>query len=172
MINVDITKKSFSYDPGQLSSGSNKKIILNCDYCRTEYSSTPKKRKKSNEYCDKDSCNNCRYKKREDVSMARDGVKNSAQRPEVRNKIKLTNKDWINSEKFNTMAKATIFSRYGVENAMHSEEVKQKLKNKLIEKYGVDNIMKCDQVAKKASKKSVQTKIQKGICKSKNNGLL
>lgn len=166
MIDFDKTKQLFSYDPSQLSIGSNKKIVLNCDYCGIEYSSTPKKRKKSNEYCDKDSCNNCRYKKREDVSMARDGVKNSAQRPEVRNKIKAANQDWINSEKFAAIAKATTLSRYGVENAMYNEGIKQKLKNTLIKKYGVDNIMKRKEVAKEASEKSIKTRIKRGIIKS------
>jgi hypothetical protein len=166
LIDFKTTKQFFYYDPLDLSDGSNKSIFLICDYCGCNFNSTPKKRKKSNVYCNKDACKDCKYKKRSDVSMARDGVKNSAQRPEIRTKIKEKNKDWINSEKFNELAKSTMLQKYGVDNPMKSDELKEKLKNKIFEKYGVDNIMKYSNIAKIASTKSINTKIQKGSIQS------
>lgn len=165
VINFKKTEIEFCYNPTDLMPGSNKKIYIICDYCNHEYMSTPKKRKKSNLFCDKDACEKCRYKKREDVSMARDGVKNSAQRDDVRAKIKESNKNWINSEAFIKKSKETMLKKYGVEKAMDSDKIKQRLKNTILSKYGVDNIMKFGDIAKAAAKKSIKTKINRGIIK-------
>lgn len=161
MINEQETNIKFGYFSEKLTDGSNQPIVLNCDYCDKLYESTKKKRKKSNEYCLKDACNDCRYKKREDVSLARDGVKNSAQRSDVRKKI--SDAGWIQSEEFNLKRKETMLEKYGVINPMQSDELKNKLKESIVEKYGVDNIMKKGGVAVAASKKSIQTKIDRGV---------
>jgi len=161
MINEQETSLKFGYFSEKLTDGSNQPICLNCDYCDKLYESTKKKRKKSNEFCDKDACNDCRYKKREDVSLARDGVKNSAQRNDVRKKI--SESGWINSKEFNKKKEATMLEKYGVINPMQSSDLKNKLKQSIIEKYGVDNIMKAPGIAVEASKKSINTKIDRGI---------
>lgn len=163
MINEQSTKLKFDYFSNQISSGSNMPVCLDCDYCGKEYLSTKKNRKKSNKFCDKDACNDCRYKKRQDVSLARDGVKNSSQRKDVRKKI--SDSCWINSQEFLVKKEKTMLEKYGVKNPMHCDSLKEKLKDSIKDKYGVDNIMKLTNIAKQASKKSVQTRINNGYIK-------
>lgn len=163
MLDNEKTLEIFGYSIDSVSDGSNKSIYLVCDYCNKSYASTKKKRKKSNQFCSKDACNDCRYKKREDVSLARDGVKNSAQREDVRKKI--SESAWIVSGEFKKKRKDVMLKKYGVENPMHCEELKNKLKNSIKEKYGVENIMQIEEVAKEASKKSINTRVVKGLIK-------
>lgn len=161
MINKD---KTPNYN--EISQGSNKIICLQCDYCGIEILSSKKKRGKSNEICDKDACNSCRYKKREEVSLIRDGVKNSAQREDIKNKIRESNSDRLKSQEFKDQSKQTMLLKYGVESAMHSKEIINKVKDTVVYRYGVDNVMKYGTTAKDASKKSIQTRIDRGLISS------
>lgn len=145
-----------------ISIGSNKLIYLKCDYCGSDIESTKKKREKSNKFCNKDSCNNCRYKKRQDVSLARDGVKNSAQKEIVKDKIRNSNSQRLKSEEFKIQSKKTMVEKYGEKNAMKVPEIIEKQKNTLLDKYGVDNIMKVPEICKAASAKSIKTRIENG----------
>src|SRR5690606_21991253 len=111
--------------PQELTTKSNRPIVCLCDYCKNEYETTPKRRLNGSKIIDKDSCINCRYKKREEVSLKRDGVKNSAQRKDVKEKIKESN-----------------LQKYGCEYGFQAESVKEKIKATCLEKYGVDHVMK------------------------------
>ena len=51
---------------------------------------------------------------------------------------------------FHNKAKQTCIERYGVDNAMKSDQFKEKAKQTCIERYGVDNAMKSDQFKEKA----------------------
>ena len=162
MINKEQTRTTFGYSPEELSDSSSKKLSLTCDYCRGQYTATMKNRNNSYKKLPKDCCKGCRFKKREEISLKKYGCKNSSQRPEIRDKIKDSNKDWINSEKFKEQRKETMIKRYGVEYQMQSESYREKRKVKLIEKYGVDNPMLIEGVAKTAGEKSLATKIKNG----------
>ncbi len=81
------TQKKYGYYPESLAAKSGKDIAVRCDYCKIDYKTTPKRRIVGHTYVKKDACKACKFKKREDVSMARDGVKNSAQRQDVREKM-------------------------------------------------------------------------------------
>lgn len=164
MIQTQDTFKALGYYPESLSSGSSKKIVVKCDYCDCKYRVVNKNRVKSNKYVEKDACQKCRYVKRKDVSIARYGVENSAQRPEVREVLK--SKKWINSPSFKEKAEDTNLLRYGNKYPMKTSEVQEKLKSTMLDKYGVDNIMKFEDVAVEASKKSIQTRINRGLIKT------
>ena len=87
MLNNTETLKRYGYTYDELSDMSSKKVVLICDYCSAEIVKPKKARLTSNKYLDKDSCNLCRFKKREELSILKYGVKNSAQRSEVRDKV-------------------------------------------------------------------------------------
>lgn len=163
MLNNNKTVKEFKYTIDSLSSGSNMSIYLDCDYCGKTYISTKKKRGKSNKYCNKDACNDCRYKKREDVSLARDGVKNSAQRADVRKKI--SESGWINSPEFNKKKEETMLDKYGVSNPMYSNDLKEKLKESVKNKYGVNHVMHLPEMVKSVVEKSISARIKNGSIK-------
>ena len=170
MLDSKLTKEKLGYDPKDLSIGSSKNVYVKCDYC-SDY--TIKKYKayiKQRESVEKDACGklSCKYKKREDISLAEYGVKNSAQRQEVRDKIRDINTERLQSEEFKELAKRTNLEKYGNTNPMLVESIVNKQKQTLINKYGVDNIMKYSDTAKEAAKKMKQTKIDKGIIKTYN----
>lgn len=168
MIDAELTKEKYGYRPEDLSVGSSKNVYVRCDYCSDYTMKTYKAYIKQREIVSKDSCGKlaCKYKKREDMSLAKHGVKNSAQREEVRSKIRDTNIDRLQSEKFKAQIKKTNLEKYGNENAMLVQSLIDKQKQTLLDKYGVDNIMKYSDTAKKAAQKMKQTKIDKGIIKT------
>lgn len=163
MIDNDKTVEMFGYMAEALTMGSNKKIILSCDYCGAQIINTPKVRAKSNKFCDKDACVTCKFKKRADVSLSRDGVSNSSQRQEVRNKISDTSKDRLQSEEYKREIKQTMMDKYGAASPMHVPALVKKQKSTLMSKYGVDNPTKNKQIAMLVGKKARQTKIDRGL---------
>lgn len=165
MIDVELTKEKNGYRPEDLSVGSSKNVYVKCDYCNDYTIKTYKAYIKQRETVAKDSCGKleCKYKKREDISLVKHGVKNSAQRQEVRDKIRDTNIDRLQSDEFKQQIKKTNLERYGNENPMLVPSIIDKQKQTLLDKYGVDNIMKYANTAKEAAKKMKETKISKGI---------
>lgn len=87
MIDQDKTLQKYGYTVEDLSYGSNKKIILTCDYCSTIFEKSYKSRLKQNVELDKDCCEQCKFKKREELSLLKYGVKNSSQRPDIKDKL-------------------------------------------------------------------------------------
>jgi G:T-mismatch repair DNA endonuclease (very short patch repair protein) len=96
MINEENKKKTlekFGYNIDQLSINSHKRISVTCDYCDDDYLASYKNRNSSYKKFPKDCCSKCKFKKREEVCMFTYGVKNSAQRQDVLDKISNTNFD-------------------------------------------------------------------------------
>jgi hypothetical protein len=166
MILKDKTLSELKLRVDDLSPGSHKSIYVQCDYCGGEYICQMKNRTNSFAKYPKDCCNNCRYKKREEVSLKNYGVKNSSQRPDIKDKIKNSNKNWLKSEEFAAKRSETMLKKYGTDNVMLSSEIKNKMLATMDEKYGVANIMHLPEVAKSASDKSINTRISKGLIKT------
>jgi very-short-patch-repair endonuclease len=145
MIERELTFKKKGYYPEDLTKFSGKKIVVKCDYCGEIKEVTNKNRNKNVDIIDKDACKKCKFKKREDISMKRDGVKNSAQRKDVKDSVKKANLErygveaYTQTEEFKTKAKKTMIDRYGAASAMHVKEFKQKQKDTIMERYGVEN---------------------------------
>lgn len=163
MLNNELTKKNFGYEASTLALGSKKSIYVVCDYCKEDYKTTMKIRSKGQEKMPKDCCKKCRYKKREEVSLKNFGVKNSAQKKEVKEKLSKWGKKWFNSEEYKQKNKDTNLKKYGTDSFMKTQEGVDTLKRSIKKKYGVDNIMKLSNVAKKASKKAIKTRIERGL---------
>ena len=145
-----IEKTKEIYNRNALEATGNAKICLKCDYCLNEYDGVARKRKKANELVDKDACFKCRFKKREDVSLAKHGVKNSSQRPDVRKKISDANAPRLKSEEYKEQVRQTNLDIFGHESAMQSEEIKQKHKNIMFDKHGVENASQVEGSREKA----------------------
>lgn len=155
------TNEKFGYFASSLSSGSKKIIVCQCDYCGSEYDVQNKNRNNSYKKFPKDCCIKCKYKKREDVSMATHGVKNSAQRPEVRKKISETG--WMGSEEFREKRSATMIERYGSDNIFDSEELKAKYVATMLEKYGVEHPSMNNEIMSRIVANSRKTNIASGL---------
>jgi AraC-like DNA-binding protein len=87
MINENETFAKYGYHTTNLSDGSSKKIVVNCDYCNRLTHKTLKARNLQNKELNKDCCEQCKFKKREELSLLKYGVKNSAQRQDVKEKL-------------------------------------------------------------------------------------
>lgn len=161
MENKERTEELFGYTIDSLSYKSKKRIALICDYCGCEYDAIKKNRENSRKVIEKDCCKKCKFKKREEISLKLYGVKNSAQRQEVRDI--LSQKTTFGTNEFEKKKRKTMVKKYGVENPMHSDSIKEKHKNVIMNKYGVDNVMKIPSVSKKAFENATKTKIDRGI---------
>jgi hypothetical protein len=160
MILHDKTQEKFGYSINALSEGSKKYVCIECDYCHEQYDAQYKNRNNSYKKLPKDCCSKCKFKKREEVSLQNHGVKNSAQRPEVRKKI--ADSGWIKSEEFAQKRKESMLEKYGVEHPIQSPEIAQKIKNTNISKYGCENPMMNTSIKEVSIENSVKTKIEDG----------
>jgi len=165
MIFSNETFHKFGYRTETLAKQSHKDVCMACDYCNEEYISTMKRITLGRIYITKDTCIKCRYKKRADLSMLKYGVKNSAQVSEVREKIRASNIERLQSETNKEKIRQTNLRKFGYESAMQCKEVQQKQKDAMKDKYGVTNPMHIPGVAKRANEKMIQTKIDKGQIK-------
>ena len=155
MLELSLTQAKYDYYPDSLSVGSSKEVLVRCDYCNSVVVKKYKDYYKQRSSIDKDSCGNtkCKYKKRAEISESLYNCSNSAQREEVKEKIRQKNTKRLQSEDFKKEAKLTNIAKYGFENAMGSQSIKDKQKITLQNKYGVDNIMKYADTAKIAAQK-------------------
>lgn len=116
-----------------LSNGSQVKVDVLCDYCKTKVLHIPyheyKRKIDSAETC---ACSKCRFIKKRETNIKKYGVEYTFQREDVKSKIRETN-----------------LKKYGVENPMQSNEIKEKLKNTIMELYGVDNYAKTKECQEK-----------------------
>lgn len=87
MINEEKTFVKYGYRTSDLSIGSSRKIIVTCDYCQEDLEKPYKMRLNQNKELDRDCCQKCKFKKREELSLLKHGVKNSAQRKDVKEKL-------------------------------------------------------------------------------------
>jgi very-short-patch-repair endonuclease len=101
MLREDLTFQKYSYSAHKLTAGSNKHVIVECDYCGEIIEVLKKNWTYGRKHIEKDCCKSCAPKKREEISIARYGVKNSMQRPEVRAKLSNINWEAIKSEVIN-----------------------------------------------------------------------
>lgn len=180
MLQNQETLEKFGYNTVDLANGSRKKVIIQCDYCESYYETTMKIYNVGRKKFPKDACKKCRFKKREEVSLERDGVKNSSQRKEVKQKIK-DSKKYVDEQAALAKRRSTCLEKYGSANIAQSDYCKEKYKETCLEKYGVENVSSVDEFKEKRKKtnkerygheyylgsqdrveKSIKTKIENG----------
>jgi len=158
MLLPDETEAKYGYTIESLSTGSNKPILLRCDYCNDTFECTPKRWRKGNELINKDACKKCRYKKRDELGILKWGATNPFAREDVKEKIKSNNLEkygvehWVETEEFKSKAKETNLERYGTEHAMQSEEIQEKIRETNLKKYGVEYTTQVKEFQDKAKK--------------------
>lgn len=160
MLLEDKTIEKFGYEISSLSVGSKNRVMVKCDYCNSEYDTQYKNRNNSYKKFPKDCCSKCKFKKREEISLATYGVKNSAQRPEVRQKI--SDNGWIKTEEFAQKRKDSMIQKYGTDNVMKSDIISSKIRATVKERYGVDNPVHIPGSLEKIVAKTKETKIKNG----------
>lgn len=115
-----------------LSYGSPSKIVYICDYCGAEIETTYMTYNKSHKYSDKDACKKCAHLKSQDAFVAKYGVTNPLQVPEI-----------------NKKQRQTCLEKYGVEYALQNDELLAKKDNACIDKYGGSSVLLNKDIAEK-----------------------
>lgn len=113
----------FTIPLSDLSSGSNIRISVQCDYCGDIYNKSYKdyNKNKMNSKIEKDCCKKCWNLKIKQTIKDEYGVDNVSQLQEVRRQIK-----------------RTLLQNYGVDNPLKSNIVVDKIKRTNLKKYGVE----------------------------------
>lgn len=138
MILEQETFGKFGYWPKDLSKGSSKKIIVQCDYCHKQRIVRKADHSVEN-FPFKYSCKPCLGKKHKEICLQRYGVVNIACIPKVKKK-----------------REQTFFTRYGVLNIGQLMPAHEKAKQTLIKKFGVINVSQLKKVKRKKLKTFLQ----------------
>lgn len=155
MINYDKTLATFGYTFSSLKDGSDKKIIINCDYCNKELVVKKSYLKISRSIVDKDSCNKCRPLKTKEVNLVKYGVTCNLHSELGKIKTKQTCLAKYNSETF-------FGSDSGKHSVKHSQskidkdKVKEQIRQTCLMKYGVDNPSKNTEIKRKIGLKNTK----------------
>ena len=131
-------KDKIMVNPFDLGNQSEKEILYKCDCCGKEIKLhwCDYLKKRNREYSEAgDFCNDCAKKKRAEWFKIN---KEQAYKDIY---IKARNK-----------AKETCLQKYGCENVMQNNEIKEKLKESIQKKYGVDNVMELPEIREKIAK--------------------
>lgn len=166
MILEQETKDKFGYSVNDLSKGSKKRILVQCDYCGDKLEKVYNKIIKQHQQIKKDACINCRYEKRKEIEIIVHGGINPSQTEQVKEKRRKTNKekygcDWTTqSDNFKEKSKKTCIKRYGTEYATQNKEIKAKVKKTNLDKYGVENPLQDEKIMSKVR----QTNLEKYGC--------
>jgi len=177
MIQDEKTMEKFGYYGSSLTPGSNKLLVLICDYCGKDFDKSMKIRTIAHKDIATDCCKKCKHKKIEAINLMRYGVKSQFERKEIMDKLipasieRLKTQDFKDKrsktciEKYGTdnmqlvpeiieRTKATNLEKFGVEYSSQSEEVKDKVRNTNTEKYGSKCYLSSD-IGRKACKESM-----------------
>lgn len=147
-----------------LSTGSNFKIDISCDYCGIDLVIKYKVYNKYTNIINKYSCSKkeCSNQKIKDVCQAKYGVDNPFQSEFVKEKSKQTFLEkygvehQMQIEQTKEKIRKTNLERYGVENVTQSFEFKEKSKKTCLEKYGFEYSLQSEEVREKGKKTNLE----------------
>lgn len=139
-----------------LQHGSNVKVDVLCDYCKTKILHIPyydyNTRMNKSGAC---ACTKCYTIKVRETNILKYGVDSYAKTDKCKERIKATNRikygvDYgFQSEDVKTKIRETNLQKYGTEIPMQSKEVKEKHKQSCLQKYGVENPSQIAEVKQK-----------------------
>jgi len=174
MLLIEKTIEKFGHDPTKLSKGSDKIVIVKCDYCNDVKEMKNNGRSSALKSYPKDACKNCGGKKRKEALMEKYGVETTQALPEVRAKTKVTNLKKFGKESYfasnhaKQKIKKSVFEKYGVDHAMKNDEIRQKRDSTIREKYGVDNVFKLQEF----QDLGIKRRIENGSIKTYNGKMI
>jgi hypothetical protein len=154
---------TFDLSISKLSKGSNINVIAICDICKNEISIkyrlyNIRYEKNGSFACSK----KCASKRTQDKLMEKYCVKNIAQVPEVKSKIKKTNLEKFGSEHYfgsdesKIKNKLIFLDKLGVDNPLKSGGVKNKMKKNNLEKWGVEWTLQNDQIRERIKRTNLE----------------
>lgn len=151
MIDEKLTLNKFGYTSEKLSTYSDKKVIVICDYCGNNKETKYSTRNRSLEIINKDCCIKCQPIKTKESNIKKFGQLKNPKKLIKRAKTfqdKYGGHPFSNTDVKNKI-KQTINNRYSSDNIMQSNKGKELYKESIIDKYGTDNVFKLDSVKNK-----------------------
>lgn len=147
-------KDEFEVDVKDLSHGTHKRVLVQCDYCNKIYDMDYAS------YCirhedGRDACQPCTKAKREEKMLELYGTTNAMEIPEFKAKMQNTfiEKYGVDNpfklEECKDKAKQTCMERFGTPYASQCEEIKSKVQDTCMERYGVPNVFAIPEIAEK-----------------------
>jgi len=133
MIHYAKTVEKYGYSIDSLTKGSNKKVVISCDYCDAVFDKTFKARNTQNTLLDKDCCSKCKFKKREELCLLKYGVNNSAQRKDIKQKLSQTNIDDHKEQIINLLSQD-----YSISNISQKLNIPQTSLKRYLKKQNID----------------------------------
>lgn len=147
----------------ELSKGSNIDVIAICDICNNEISIKYRlynlRYEKNGSFA---CCKKCAAKRTQKQLMDKYGVKNIAQVPDVKLKIKKTNIEKFGSEHYfgsdegKIKNKEIFLDKFGVDNPLKSDDVKNKIKKTNLERWGVEWALQNEEIREKIKQTSLE----------------
>lgn len=151
MIDVEKTIDKFGYSPESLTKGSNKRVVVQCDYCGNSIDAIFKLIHRKNLIVKKDCCIKCKHLKAADVNIVKYGVANQFQRKEA----KKLSSEWIQSAEFKEKRDKTCVDKYGTVHPAQTKEIADKTKATVMEKYGVEYVPQSAEVREKMQRSNI-----------------
>jgi hypothetical protein len=147
----------------ELSKGSNIDVIAICDICNNEISIKYRlynlRYEKNGSFA---CCKKCAAKRTQKQLMDKYGVKNIAQVPDVKLKIKKTNiekfgyEHYFGSDEGKIKNKEIFLDKFGVDNPLKSDDVKNKIKKTNLERWGVEWALQNEEIREKIKQTSLE----------------
>lgn len=165
--------------PSLLFKGSERKVEVQCDYCKEQIQVTVKNYVQATKKISKYSCSNSKCqvtkkqelidlginspnKKRKASNLKKYGVEHLFQLDSIKNKSKKTKlkkygvEHSLQNDKLKSKKDNTMLERYGVKDAMHSKEIKNTYKSSMVEKYGCESPFQAEEVKKKIEQTNLE----------------
>jgi hypothetical protein len=153
----------FELPISKLSKGSNIEVIAICDICSDEISIKYKLYNTRYEKNGSFACSKkCAAKRTQNKLIEKYGVRNIAQVPEVKSKIKKTNLERFGSEHYfgsdecKIKNKEIFLDKLGVDNPLKSDDIKNKIKKTNLERWGVEWTLQNDQIRERIKKTNLE----------------
>jgi len=138
MIQNEKTFEKFGYYGDLVTAGSNKLVVLSCDYCGKDFDKVMKVRKKAHKDIAKDCCSCCKYSKIEEINMLRYNCKNQFQRKEIMDKVIPLHSERLRTQDFKDKRSKTCIEKYGTDNMMLVPEIADRIKATTKDRYGFE----------------------------------
>jgi hypothetical protein len=159
----DISQDKVLIKIEDLSTGSKKEVLVQCDVCQNvkslSYYNYNKSLNKFGIYCCSSSCSTIKKKK---TNLEKFGSEWASQSEEVKDKVKNSNLEkWgvectLQSEEIKEKTKRTNFEKFGSEWASQSEEIKEKTKKTNLKKWGTEFILNLPEIRNKIKNSNLE----------------
>lgn len=151
-------------DVEDLWPGTTQEVMVECDYCHTQFKMAYRTYRKIVSECEiqKCACKHCGHKKMSELYFLHHGVINPMQRADIREKGKKTCLEKYGVDnvfklpEVREKAAQSAIEKYGYKTVFQDPKYQEKIKAERLEKYGVEYLLQSDEIRQKAQETFVE----------------